>query len=121
LNSFIFLLIGTQIQFANLSHYLPQIIIGWIAINIARGAIVFAKYAIMRAAGSAGFPLAWATILTWGGLRGGLSMILALALPRTVIHRELILHTTYGVVLLSLLVQGLTVRPLVRLLHLAKD
>lgn len=121
LNSFIFLLIGTEIQLATLTHYLPEILIGWVAINVARAVVVYAKYAIMRAAGSPDFPLTWAMILTWGGLRGGLSMVLALALPHTVIHRELILSTTYGVVLLTLVVQGLTIRPLVRVLQLAKE
>jgi CPA1 family monovalent cation:H+ antiporter len=118
LNSFIFLLIGTQIQLATLTHYLPQILIGWIAINIARAAVVYAKFAIMRLAGNADFPLSWATILSWGGLRGGLSMVLALALPTNFVHREMILHTTYGVVLLTLIVQGLTIKPLLRGLHL---
>jgi CPA1 family monovalent cation:H+ antiporter len=114
LNSFIFLLIGAEIHLATLTHYLPEILIGWAAINIARAAIVYAKYAIMRAAGSTGFPLAWAAVLSWGGLRGGLSMVLALALPPTFVHREMILHTTYGVVLLTLLVQALTMKPLLR-------
>jgi CPA1 family monovalent cation:H+ antiporter len=118
LNSFIFLLIGTQIHLATLTHYLPQILIAWIAINLARAAVVYAKFAIMRLAGSTDFPLSWATILSWGGLRGGLSMVLALALPANFVHREMILHTTYGVVLLTLIVQGLTMKPLLRRLQL---
>ena len=121
LNSFIFLLIGTEIHLTKLAHYLPEILLGWVAINVARAAIVYLKYAVMRAAGSRNFSLSWATLLTWGGLRGGLSMVLALALPRSFVHRELILHTTYGVVLLTLLVQGLTMKPLVRALGLLKE
>ena len=118
LNSFVFLLIGTQIHLPTLTHYLPEIFIGWITINLSRAAVVYAKFAIMRMAGSSDFPLAWATIISWGGLRGGLSMVLALALPNTLEHREMILHTTYGVVLLTLLVQGLTIKPLLRGLRL---
>ena len=121
LNSFIFLLIGTEIHLATLTHYLPEILIAWAAINVSRAAIVYAKYAIMRAAGNHEFSLAWATILSWGGLRGGLSMVLALALPQSFVHRELILNTTYGVVLLTLLVQGLTMKPLLRALGLVKE
>jgi monovalent cation:H+ antiporter, CPA1 family len=120
LNSIIFLLIGTEINLATLAHYLPEILIGWLAINIARAAVVYAKYAVMRSAGSTEFPLSWATIVAWGGLRGGLSMVLALALPTTFIHREMILSTTYGVVLFSLLVQGLTVKPLLRALRVVQ-
>jgi len=120
LNSFVFLLIGTQIHLSTLAHYLPEILLGWVAINVSRAAIVYLKYLVMRASGSRNFSLSWATLLSWGGLRGGLSMVLALALPRSFVHRELILHTTYGVVLLTLLVQGLTMKPLVRALGLVR-
>jgi CPA1 family monovalent cation:H+ antiporter len=120
LNSFVFLLIGTEIHLSTLVHYLPDILIGWAAINVSRAAIVYVKYLVMRAGGSQTFPLSWTALLTWGGLRGGLSMVLALALPRSFVHRELILHTTYGVVLLTLLVQGLTMKPLVRALGLVR-
>jgi CPA1 family monovalent cation:H+ antiporter len=120
LNSFIFLLMGTQIHLSTLAHYLPEILLGWAAINVSRAAIVYLKYFVIRASGSRDFPLSWATLLSWGGLRGGLSMVLALALPRSFVHRELILHTTYGVVLLTLLVQGLTMKPLVRALGLVR-
>ncbi len=119
LNSFVFLLMGVEIRLSVLAHYVPEILVGWVAINIARAVFVYAKYAIMRAAGSQGFPLSWATVLTWGGLRGGLSMVLALSLPADFSHRELILHMTFGVVLLTLLVQGLTVKPLLRRVGLA--
>lgn len=118
LNSFVFLTIGTEIHLSILVHYLPAILIGWVAITVSRAIVVYSKFAIMRGAGSTDFPLSWATILTWGGLRGGLSMVLALALPESFPHREMILNTTFGVVLLTLLVQGLTIRPLVRALRL---
>lgn len=51
-------------------------------------------------------------ILVWGGLRGGLAVALALALPQG--HdRSLILGMTYAVVMFSVIVQGLTIKPLV--------
>ena len=118
LNSFVFLLIGAQIHLPTLTHYLPEIIIGWIAITLSRAIVVYTKFLLMRAAGSTDFPLSWATVIGWGGLRGGLSMVLALALPVTFQHREMILNTTYGVVLLTLVVQGLTIKPLLRSLGL---
>jgi monovalent cation:H+ antiporter, CPA1 family len=119
LNSFVFLLMGAEINLARLVHFMPEIIAGWAAISIARATIVFVKYGLMRAAGSSSFPASWATILTWGGLRGGLSMVLALSLPADFPHRELILHMTFGVVLLTILVQGLTIKPLLRWVGLA--
>ena len=47
-------------------------------------------------------------LLTWGGLRGGLAVAMALSLPDGP-ESTLILHMTYGVVCFSIIVQGLTI------------
>lgn len=52
-------------------------------------------------------------IMTWGGLRGGISIALALSLSREM-HRELFLVITYMVVVVSILGQGLTVEPIIK-------
>jgi len=52
-------------------------------------------------------------ILTWGGLRGGISVALALSLPAGE-ERDLILAVTYVIVILSIVIQGLTIRRLVK-------
>lgn len=52
-------------------------------------------------------------VLIWGGLRGGIAVALALSLPETP-YKAVILSVTYGVVLFSIIVQGLTVKPLVK-------
>jgi CPA1 family monovalent cation:H+ antiporter len=51
-------------------------------------------------------------ILTWGGLRGGISVALALSLPPGP-YREMIIVITYMIVVFSILVQGLTIKKLV--------
>ena len=51
-------------------------------------------------------------VLTWGGLRGGISVALALSLPAGT-ERDILLAVTYAVVIFSIVVQGLTVRALV--------
>ena len=53
-------------------------------------------------------------VLTWGGLRGGISVALALSLPATVAAKPIILAATYGVVVFSIIVQGLTVKQVVQ-------
>jgi monovalent cation:H+ antiporter, CPA1 family len=58
-------------------------------------------------------------VLTWGGLRGALSVAMALSLPREVAgevapERQVILVMTYIVVVFSILVQGLTIGPFAR-------
>jgi CPA1 family monovalent cation:H+ antiporter len=51
--------------------------------------------------------------MTWGGLRGGISVALALSIPPAP-ERHVILAITYAVVLFSILVQGLTIQKLVK-------
>ena len=53
-------------------------------------------------------------IMTWGGLRGGISIALALSLPKTIEYRDLILTTTYIIVIFSIIGQGLTLKRLVK-------
>jgi len=59
-------------------------------------------------------------IMTWGGLRGGISIALALSLT-TEMHKELFLVITYVIVVFSIIGQGLTVGPIVKRLTRSKD
>ena len=52
-------------------------------------------------------------LMTWGGLRGGISVALALSLPAST-ERDMILAITYAVVVFSIIVQGLTMEKLVK-------
>ena len=67
-----------------------------------------------------GFVRHTVAVLTWGGLRGGISVALALSLTPQM-PRELIVAVTYLVVVFSIVVQGLTIAPLVRRLRLPAD
>jgi len=51
-------------------------------------------------------------VLTWGGVRGGISVALALSLPDNE-YKPLILTATYAVVVFSIIVQGLTIKKVV--------
>jgi len=58
-------------------------------------------------------------VVVWGGLRGALTLALSLSLPATFPYREQILDLPFGVVIFSIVVQGLTIKPLLKLQKLA--
>jgi CPA1 family monovalent cation:H+ antiporter len=113
LNSIVFLLIGFEVRPAGLLASALPIVIAFIAVIVARLLAVFGVMALFRRTTERISP-AWAGVLTWGGLRGALSMVLALALPAEFPNRALLIDMTFGVVLVSLLLQGLTMPTLVR-------
>jgi CPA1 family monovalent cation:H+ antiporter len=112
LNSLLFLLMGLEIlAIKETGTYLALGLIGIACVLTGRVISVFIPIKTMSAVVS--FPKGTITLLTWGGLRGALSISLAFLLPEG--HaREVILTTTYIVVLFSILVQGLTFGPLLR-------
>jgi len=59
--------------------------------------------------------------MCWGGIRGGLSMVLALALPSAFPHRQFLVDVVFGVVVISILVQGSTMAPLLKRLGIVSD
>ena len=66
-------------------------------------------------------PRAWTAVLTWGGLRGALSMVLVLALAADFPERRLLVSMTFGVVVASILIQGLSMPFVLRRLGLIRD
>ena len=119
LNSLIFLLIGFEVQFDQLLSAWKAILVAYLAVTIARAAVTHLVALALRRTREH-FPLKWASVLTWGGLRGALSMVLALGLPPDFEQRPLVISMTFGVVILSILVQGVTMSPLLRRLKLVK-
>ncbi|MEO7193113.1 MAG: sodium:proton antiporter [Vicinamibacterales bacterium] len=110
LNAVLFLLLGLEVfavpRWSDVA--LPALLVVPICL-LARLVSVAVPVAAMRVRG----PLRWGLvpILTWSGLRGGISVALALALPPFP-AKNVLLASTYAVVIFSVLVQGLTVRRL---------
>ena len=112
LNSIVFLLIGFAVHPRALLASSTAILVGFVSVAVARAGVIFGTRAVFGRTAEA-FSAAWGTIIWWGGLRGALSMVLALALPLGFPRRDLLIDMTFGVVLLSIVVQGLTMQPLV--------
>ena len=112
LNAVLFVLIGMEVLV--LAYRQEYLVAGLLAIPItllARLISVGVPVGVMRHYRS--FSPMVVTILTWGGLRGGISVALALSLPAGPV-RDTLVTVTYIVVAFSILVQGLTIGPLVR-------
>lgn len=112
LNSVLFVLIGLEVLILSLST--QYVIAGLLVIPIvllSRGVCVWISVNLMKSVDT--FSPHVVKILTWGGLRGGISVALALSIPESE-SRDLIIVMTYIVVVFSILVQGLTMKPLIQ-------
>jgi CPA1 family monovalent cation:H+ antiporter len=124
-NSLIFLFVGLQVHLARLFD-LWHVVVAIAAVVLSRAVAVVAVSWVLRIL-RIDRPLAWnwQVLLVWGGLRGSLSLAMALSLPYVVgpasepfRERQDILVMTFGVIIFTLLVQGLTLRPLLERLGL---
>ncbi len=115
-NTFVFLLIGLQVDLGLVWQYRGAVLQAIAAVLVTRFVIVFGLSLLLRRA----LPPRWAVVLFWGGLRGAISLALALGLPTDLgaDARGLLQALAFGVVLFTLLVQGLTIEPLIHRLGL---
>ncbi len=113
LNAMLFVIIGLHIAIVPQDSSLVPT--AAIAILVCLGARWLSVYlplsALSMAGGLKADRLGLTNLLTWGGLRGGLAVAMAMSLPDGP-QKSVILHMTYGVVAFSIIVQGLTIHRL---------
>ncbi len=118
LNAVLFVLLGLEVLAVTFTGtYLAVGLLAVPVVLLARLLSVGLSAGLLRAWRPLARGAVW--VLTWGGLRGALSVAMALSLPREIAgelvpEREVILVMTYLVVVCSILVQGLTIGPLAR-------
>ncbi|HEY6058084.1 MAG TPA: cation:proton antiporter [Candidatus Limnocylindrales bacterium] len=122
LTALVFLLIGLTITLSDLASAALPIAWGVVAILGGRALVVYGLLGgtgrlvgVLRRGRTVGPPLPWLHVMFWAGLRGAVSVALALSLPADLEQRGLIQDVTFGIVLFTLVVQGLTAGSVVRL------
>lgn len=117
-NSMVFLLIGLQVN-------IPTLVANWQPVLGAIAAVLVARAVVTYGLGWLGnqlsepMPRRWLHVLNWGGLRGAIALALALSLPAALgPEREMVRVMAFGVVLFTLVVQGMTMKPLLRWLNI---
>lgn len=106
-NAVLFISIGLAVSLTALRNDL-----GWVALALtivlgARALIVYPPTLLLHRV-----SLAYGHMLFWGSLRGGVALAVALSLPARVPQHSLILTLTFGVVLFTILIQGISIEPL---------
>jgi CPA1 family monovalent cation:H+ antiporter len=122
-NSFVFLLIGLRIDVRDLVDHLDFVAIAVVAILLARAVVVYGTMAVQnRIRATQHVSVSYQHVLYWGGLRGAVSLALALTLASSFDQdvAGVLELATFGVVLFTLLVQGTTINGLIRRLGLGK-
>lgn len=116
LNALLFVLIGLELMVIDFQpEYWVLCLVTIVLVLLARFVAIWFPFTLFRR---------WLDLdhkapimLTWGGLRGGLSIAMALSIDKTIPHQELIVTITYAVVLFSVIGQGLTMERLIRKLY----
>jgi CPA1 family monovalent cation:H+ antiporter len=115
INSIVFLLIGLEVR-------MEDVLAGWWLIGVAVAAVLLGRmlaiYVLVPASNllGAAIPGRWQHVLVLGGMRGALSLALALSLDARFPYRAEILTMAFGVVAFTIVVQGLSIKPALRLL-----
>lgn len=118
-NSIVFLLIGLQVNYQDLGSNWEYILLAITAVLVSRFSVVYAFGWILNRISQEKIPMRWQHIMSWSGLRGAISLALALSLPISLGDQgNKIQVMTFGIVLFTLLIQSTTMRPVLHFLKI---
>ena len=117
MSSVVFLLVGLQVRLDEVVRVGGRLLLLVAAVMLAR-ALMVTLVTLLR--GDL-WPWSWRLALTWAGLRGALSVALALGVPAQVVDQAEILVLIFGFVFVSLVVQGLSTGPVFQLLGITRQ
>ena len=110
LSALTFFAIGAAIDMTSLIGELGGIAVGVFAVLLARALFVYVPYLFIRSRA----PTGWAHVVFWSGLRGAIAFAATLALPADLPQRQLLQNVSFGIVFVTLIVQGATAPLVVR-------
>jgi len=117
LTALLFVLIGLTIDLGTLREAIVPIAWGIVAVVGARALIVYGIVGpasrLLRSPADR-IPTGWLHVMIAAGMRGAVSVALALSLPEDIPQRALLVEVTFGITLFTLVVQGLALDPIVR-------
>ncbi len=105
-NTFIFLIVGARIEVARVAHAWPAVVATMLLVWLARALCVYGVLPFLGVR-----RRAWQHIVMISGIRGGISIALALSLPPATPFRDEIIDVVYGVVAATILIQGTALGP----------
>lgn len=119
-NALVFLLVGFTANLASLAGAFMPVLVSVVAVLVSRAVVIFGPPLVVSQ------RLLVTTnseriVLFWGGLRGALTITLALALPQTLADRQVLIAMAFAVVLFTLIVQGTTLSFVLRGVRLARS
>ena len=117
MSSVVFLLVGLQVHLDQVARVGGRLLLVVVAVLVARALMV----TVVTLPRGDLWPWSWRAALVWAGLRGALSLALALAVPSELPNQGEILLLAFGFVFLSLVVQGLSTGPVFRLLGISRQ
>jgi CPA1 family monovalent cation:H+ antiporter len=120
-NSVVVLLLGDQILFPYFLEHVDTSLVAIVAVVLTRAVAIFGFSALSGLLTRDPIPWTEQTVLWWVGLRGSVAIALALSIPDLLPDRQQIISNSFGVVLFTLLVQGLTTKFLLDKLNLLDD
>ncbi len=118
-NAILFLLVGLSVNLAALGDNAKAVVVAIVAVIVARILVVEAV-GLLTARGPLAAPFRERLVLIWSGLRGALTIALALGLPHDTPSRALLIDMAFGVVLFTLIAQGLTLSLIIKLLGVGR-
>ncbi len=115
-NAVVFLLVGFTTNLASLAATAGPVVVAIVSVVVSRVLVIVVPPEVLRLTRRVRVVSSHGerAVLIWGGLRGALTITLALALPPSIANRQLLIAMAFGVVLFTLVVQGVTLRYVIR-------